>query len=77
MVWGLTYYFFKKDFLYLFLQRGEGKEKERERKINVREKYRSVASCTPPPGDLARNPSMCPDGESNLQPFTLTLVRTI
>ena len=28
------YYFFK-DFLYLFLERGEGKEKERERNINV------------------------------------------
>ena len=27
--------FFKKDFIYLFLERGEGKEKERERNINV------------------------------------------
>ena len=27
--------FFKKDFIYLFLDRGEGKEKERERNINV------------------------------------------
>ena len=27
--------FFKKDFIYLFLERGKGKEKERERNINV------------------------------------------
>ena len=27
--------FFKKDFSYLFVERGEGKEKERERNINV------------------------------------------
>ena len=27
--------FFKKDFIYLFLERGEGREKERERNINV------------------------------------------
>ena len=27
--------FFKKYFIYLFLERGEGKEKERERNINV------------------------------------------
>ena len=25
----------------------------------------SVASCTPPNGDLAYNPGMCPDWESN------------
>ena len=28
-----------------------------------------VASCTPPTGDLAHNPGMCPDGELNQQPF--------
>ena len=28
-----------------------------------------VASCMPPTGDLARNPGMCPDCESNQQPF--------
>ena len=28
--------YFLKDFIYLFLERGEGKEKERERNINVR-----------------------------------------
>ena len=39
--------------IYLFLERGERREKERERNINVQEKYQSVASCTPPTGDLA------------------------
>ena len=55
--------FFKilfKDFIYLFLERGEGKEKERERNINV-----WFASCTPPIGDLAHNPGMCPDCKKN------------
>ena len=28
-----------------------------------------VASCTPPTGDLARNPGMCPDWESNSDPL--------
>ena len=28
-----------------------------------------VASCTPPTGDLAHKPGMCPDGELNQQPF--------
>ena len=28
-----------------------------------------VASLTPPPGDPAHNPGMCPDWESNSQPF--------
>ena len=30
-----------------------------------------VAFCTPPTGDLFRNPGMCPDWESNQQPFGL------
>ena len=30
---------------------------------------RAVASCAPPTGDLARNPGMCPDWESNWRPF--------
>ena len=38
----------------------------------MRGKYHSVvASCTPPPRDLAHNPGMCPDWESNQQPFGL------
>ena len=48
-------------FIYLFIERG--REGERERNINV------VASCVPPTGDLAHNPGMCPDWESNQRPF--------
>ena len=46
--------------LFFFL---EGKENERERKQCV------VVSCTPPTGNLASNPGMWPDWESNQQPF--------
>ena len=53
---------------YLFLERGEGREKERERNIGCAGDI-SVASCTPPAWGLARNPGMCPDWESNQQPF--------
>ena len=57
--------FLKKYFIYLFLQRREGKEKERERNIHVWLPLR-----TPYWGpDLACNPGMCPDWESNRRPF--------
>ena len=59
-----------KDFIYLFLERGERKDKERDRNINVREIHQSVASRTPPTEDLAQNPRMCSDQEPNQQPFT-------
>ena len=52
-----------KDFIYLFLDRGEGREKEKERNICV------GASHMPPTGDLAHNPGVCPDWESNWRPF--------
>ena len=64
-------YIFKKDFIYLLLERREGKEKERERNMDVQEIYRLVASPTPPTGDLVCNPGMCPDWESNWWPFSL------
>ena len=51
----------------LFIFREKGREGEREG-----EKYQCVvASRTPPTGDLACNPGMCPDWESNWQPFGL------
>ena len=56
-------FFFKKDFMYLFLERREGKEKEREKHQCV------VASCAPPTGDLTHNPGMWPVWESNQWPF--------
>ena len=38
--------FFKKFFIYLFLERGKGREEERERNVDVSEKHCLVASCT-------------------------------
>ena len=66
-----TKFFFKrnfnlffKEFIYLFLERGEGKKKERQRNINAH-----TPSHTLPTGDLAGNTSMCPHWESNQRPF--------
>ena len=50
---------FLKDFLYLFLEKREGKEKQGEKHQCV------VASHVGPTGDVAHNPGMCPDWESN------------
>ena len=52
-------------FIYLFSER-VGREKEREQNMGVGENP-PVASLMPPNGDLARNSSMCPNGESNQQ----------
>ena len=60
----LYFSFFQKDFIYLVLDKGEGKEKDMERNINV---WLPLAHT--PSGDLAHNPGMCPDRESNGQPF--------
>ena len=58
-----NFYFFK-DFIYLFLERGKGGRKG--------EKHHCVvASYMPPTGDLACNPGMFPAWESNRQPFGL------
>ena len=57
-------YFLKKDFIY-FLERGREGEREGEKHQCV------VASHMPPTGDLAHNPGMCPDWESNQRPFDL------
>ena len=43
--------------------------RERQPNMDVRETHWSVASRTPPTGDLACNPGMCPDWESNQRPF--------
>ena len=51
----------KNEFVY-FLEKGEGGEKEGE-------KHQCVVSHAPPTGDLAHNPGMCPDWESNQQSF--------
>ena len=62
---------FFKDFIYLFLEKGEGREKERVGNIDVRENHRSVASHISPARDLAHNRSMCPDCKWNQRPFSL------
>ena len=55
---------------YFFLERGEGREKERERNIHVWEIHQSVAPRTHLTGDLAHNPGLCPDWESNQWSFS-------
>ena len=52
--------------VYLFREREreEWREKERQRNINV-----WLPLQHPPTGDLAHDPGMCPDRESNQQPF--------
>ena len=56
------FYFFK-DFIYSFLERGKRGEIEGEKHKRV------VVSHAPSTGDLACNPGMCPDWESNWRPF--------
>ena len=63
MVCTVTLFFFK-DFIYLFSQKG--REEERKRNINV-----WLPLTHPLLGTLASNPGMCPDWESNWQPFGL------
>ena len=65
---GICFYFFfflTILFIYLLVCLEKGREGEREG-----EKHQCVvAPHAPPTGDLARNPGMCPDWESNQQPF--------
>ena len=56
--------------MYFFRERGREGEEEGEN-IDVPEKHCSVASHTSPTRDLTHSPSMCPDRESNQQPFSL------
>ncbi|KAF6084386.1 hypothetical protein HJG60_008648 [Phyllostomus discolor] len=55
----IVFFFVKILFIYLFIEKGREGQREGE-------KYRCmVASWVPPTGDLACNPGMCPDWESN------------
>ena len=56
-------FLFKKYFIYLFLERGREAVREGEKHHCV------VASSTPPTGDLACNPGMCPDWELSWSPL--------
>ena len=60
----LNFCSFFQDFIYLFLERVEGRERGRET---------SICGClyTPPAGDVAHNPGMCPEWELNQQLFGL------
>ena len=49
----------KKFYLFIFRERGREGEREGEKHHCV------VVSLVPPTGDLAHNPSMCPDWELN------------
>ena len=57
--------FLKRFYVFIFRERGREGEREGEKQQCV------VASHTPATGDLAFNPGMCPDWESNQQPFGL------
>ena len=57
--------FLKKDFIYLFLDRGEGREKEKEGNINV-----WLLLTRPLPGTWPATQA-CPDWELNPRPFVL------
>ena len=61
----LTFWVFSFFFLrfYLFLEREKKGEREGEKHQCV------AASCTPLTRDLAHNPDVCPDWESNQRPF--------
>ena len=52
-----------KNILFIFREKGREEEREGEKHQCV------VASCPPSTGDLALNPGLCPEWESNQQPF--------
>ena len=58
-----VFFYFLRFYLFIFRQKGREGEREGEKHQCV------VASYVPPTGDLARNPGMCPDWESNQQPL--------
>ena len=64
-------WFFKKSFIYLFLERRERREKVRKRNINVQEKHQSVTSCIPPVKGPACNSGTHPNWDPNQWPFGL------
>ena len=57
--------------IFFLLGRGAERENERERNMDVREKHRSAASCTPLDQAPNPHPGMCQVGKSNWQPFSL------
>ena len=55
--------------LFIFRERGR-EQKERERNISVSSDVWLSLACPPLTGDLAHNPGVCPDWDSNRQPFS-------
>ena len=64
MIFFPLFLFFLNFILFIYLEKGEGKEKERARNSKW-----VAASHASPTADLALNPGMCSDWESNWQPF--------
>ena len=62
-IFNIKDFLFFKIYLFILRERRRGGERAGEKHQCV------VASCTPPIGDLAHNPGMCPDQESNQGPF--------
>ena len=62
-IYNYHFFLFLKGFIYLSLERGRQGEREGEKHQCV------VASRTSTTADLACNPGMCPDWESNLRPL--------
>ena len=67
----LFYNLLKRFYLLIFREGGMEREREGEKHRYTREKQYLVASHMPSMGDLAHNPGMCPDQESNHRPFAL------
>ena len=63
--------FFKRFYLFIFREKGRKVEREGEKHQCV------VASHMLPAGNLAHNPGMCPDWESNQRPFGSQAPRSI
>ena len=61
LAWVSHCYFIFIKILFIYFYRGREEEGEKRQCV--------VASHLPPTGDLAHNPGMCPDWESNLLPF--------
>ena len=61
--WFFSIIFLKRFYLFIFRERGREGEREGEKHQCV------VLSHMPPTGDLACNPGMCPNWESNRWPF--------
>ena len=67
--WLELWTFKKKDFICLFLERGEEREKERERNMMWERNMDQLLFLHALTGDLIANPGKCPDWGLNWRPF--------